>query len=323
MKPSALIYLPLFLLMFISSSCGKKKKPTLSGDDPVAIDDFIGFFPEASVPYDASDSVLRKKEKDSLLVSFANFSTFVPDSVVKKLFGKSTMVKIYADARIPLKGGGNFLIVRTVAGTAKKIILLAYDQKDIYADQLTVLQPDQLSNTTQGFRIDRQYGIMKTITRKNADGSINDGRDVYAIDTDTKKFGLVMTDALDEKITELVNPIDTMKRTHKYAADYSNGKMNLVSVRDGRRGDRILFFVHIDKNKGACSGELKGEAIFTKPNIAEYRQGGDPCVLQFIFSNSAVTLKELEGCGARRGLDCTFNGSFAKKKNPTPAKKGK
>ena len=44
---------------------------------------------------------------------------------------------------------------------------------------------------------------------------------------------LVMTDALNDKVTELINPIDTLLRKHKLSADYTNGKMNMVSIRDG------------------------------------------------------------------------------------------
>jgi len=118
---------------------------------------------------------------------------------------------------------------------------------------------------------------------------------------------------LEDRPTELINPIDTLTKKHKYAADYTSGKMNLVSIRDGRRPDRLNFFVHFEKGKD-CSGELKGEAIIRSANTAEYNKDGDPCKLKFIFSSSSVTLKEVEGCGSYRPLNCSFNGSFSKKK---------
>jgi hypothetical protein len=159
------------------------------------------------------------------------------------------------------------------------------------------------------------------MTRRNADGSISDGKDVYGLNRETGKFMLIMTDALDDNVTELINPIDTFPRKYKYAADYGNGKLNLVSIRDGRKNDRLSFFVHFDKNSGACSGDLKGEAIIKSPVVAEYREGGDPCVLRFRFASSCVTVKEVEGCGSHRGLRCSFNGTFPRKKEPKPAKK--
>ncbi|MDP9230442.1 MAG: hypothetical protein M3O67_07205, partial [Bacteroidota bacterium] len=64
--------------------------------------------------------------------------------------------------------------------------------------------------------------------------------------------------------------------------------------------------------------ELKGEAQFASANTAVYHQGGDPCVLKFTFTSTAVSIKEVEGCGARRGLNCSFNGSFPRKKEHKP-----
>jgi hypothetical protein len=129
---------------------------------------------------------------------------------------------------------------------------------------------------------------------------------------------LVMTDELEDKATELINPIDTFPRKNKWSADYTNGPMNLVSVRDGRRNDRISFFIHFDKNNGECTGELKGEAIIRSSNTAEFKVDGDPCVLSFNFSSSSVRLKETEGCGNHRGMQCLFDGSFTKKKETKP-----
>ncbi|MGZ8551461.1 MAG: hypothetical protein ACXWV2_12395 [Chitinophagaceae bacterium] len=94
--------------------------------------------------------------------------------------------------------------------------------------------------------------------------------------------------------------------------------MNLVSFRDGRRNDRLSFFIHFEKNNGECTGELKGEAIIKSPTLAEYREGGDPCILQFRFTSSSVVVKELEGCGSRRGLRCSFDGTYPRKKDAKP-----
>jgi hypothetical protein len=50
--------------------------------------------------------------------------------------------------------------------------------------------------------------------------------------------------------------------------------------------------------------------------MAEYREPGDPCALEFNFTSSSVIIKEVGGCGSRRGLRCSFNGSYARKKVP-------
>jgi hypothetical protein len=128
-----------------------------------------------------------------------------------------------------------------------------------------------------------------------------------------------MTDALEDKPAEITNPIDTLSRKNKLSADYTAGKMNLVSIRDGRKNDRISFFIHFEKNNGECSGELKGEAILKGSNSAEYRQNGDPCILRFNFTSSSLGLKEVEACGSHRGLRCLFDGSFVRKKEISQA----
>ena len=79
-----------FVVVLSSCNCQSKKKASLSGDDPVEIRDFIDFFPNVSLPYQFGDSLLLKKDKDSLLISQKVFNQFVPDSVLGKFFGKNT-----------------------------------------------------------------------------------------------------------------------------------------------------------------------------------------------------------------------------------------
>jgi hypothetical protein len=154
------------------------------------------------------------------------------------------------------------------------------------------------------------------MTRKNADGTISDGKEVYVLNEAAKSFMLIMTDALDEKNVEMINPIDTFSKKNKFSADYIKDKRNLVSVRDNKKAGRITFFVHFEKNSGNCTGELKGEASFISPATAMYRGAGEPCVLQFDFTSSSVTMTEVRGCGSYRGMDCVFEGNFPKKKEP-------
>jgi hypothetical protein len=123
---------------------------------------------------------------------------------------------------------------------------------------------------------------------------------------------------LDERNLALVNPIDTLSKTHKLAGDYVKDKRNIVSVRDGRRPNLLTVFVHIEK--GNCTGEIKGDAIISSPTEAIYRQTGDPCILKLNFTGSTVKLTEVEGCGSRRGQDCAFEGSFTRKKQSATKK---
>lgn len=300
------------------AGCKSKKKASLSGEDPVDVSDFISFFEPVQLPYQYADSSLKKKDKDSLLISYKVFTQFVPDSILAKVYGKGIKPKIYSLGKIETSGEGSYLFIKTVVKDKKGVFVLGFDTKNQFIAGMPVLKPDQSSSTSQFVQMDKRYTITKMVQRKNTDGSMNEGKDVYVLNADAKIFTLIMTDALDEKVTELINPIDTLPRKHKHSADYGSGKLNLVSVRDGRKPDRISFFIHFEKDNGACTGELKGEALFKSANTAEYREDGDPCILTFTFSSTAVTLKE-ENCGSRRSLNCSFDGSFGRKKWIKPA----
>ncbi len=315
----------LFLLLvtggMLLTACKSKKTPVLSGDEPVAISDFIDFFPALTLGYQAGDTLLDKKEKDSLLISYKIFTQFVPDTVLTKVFGKGNKPKIWAIGKAAVSSAETYLLVKAGTSSKKGLLLLAFDKKDKFIAAIPVLIPDNKKETSQSFGLDKRYTITKSIQRKNADGTISDGKDVYVLNTESAQFMLILTEALEDKITVLINPIDTLGRKHKYAADYGTGKMNLVSIRDGRKSDRISFFIHFEKDKGACTGELKGEARWISPVKAIYQEAGDPCVLNFSFSSNSVTLSEA-GCGARHGLNCTFNGSYIRRKYTKPVTPG-
>jgi hypothetical protein len=298
------------------SGCKPSKKPSLSGDEPVEIADFIDFFPEANLPFQVADTSLLKKDNDSLRISHKIFSQFVPDSILSASMGKMNQPKIYPLGK--MKNTETYLLAKVINGNNRAAFILAFDKKQQFIAGMTLLKVDADPATQQLSSIDKKLTITKSVWRKNSGGSISEGKDVYVLNNDAKNFMLIMTDPLDDAVAELINPIDTLPRKLKYSADYGSGKKNLVSIRDGRKKDRVSFFIHFEK--GDCSGELKGEAILQSPTKAIYREAGDPCSLQFTFSNSAVTLKELEGCGSRRGLRCSFDGVYPKKKESKPKK---
>ncbi len=305
----------LLFFVILLAAC-KSKKVSLAGDDPVEVGDFIDFFPDTKLPYVVADSNLLKKEKDSLLISYKVFTQFVPDTILHKIFGKNAKPKIYPMGKAT--GEETYLFAKTLSGDKRTALLLSFDKKNQFIAAMPLLSLDQSAATQQAGILDSRYTITKTVYRKNADGNINEGKEVYVLNNGAKNFMLIMTDALEEKATELTNPIDTVSRKQKYTADYGTGKMNLISIRDGRKNDRLSFFIHFEKNNGECTGELKGEAIIKSPSLAEYRQGGDPCILQFRFTSSSVTVKEVEGCGSRRGLRCSFDGTYPRKKETKP-----
>lgn len=78
----------MLLALGVLSGCKQKKKPSLSGEEPVAVSDFIDFFNEVTLPFQFTDADLGKKDPDSLRISYKVFSQFVPDSSISRVMGK-------------------------------------------------------------------------------------------------------------------------------------------------------------------------------------------------------------------------------------------
>lgn len=307
----------LLVAFYLCSACGNKKKPSLSGTDEVVIGDFIESFELIDPPYEVADTSFNRKEKDSLRIGNNIFAQFVPDSVLIKVFGKNAKPKIYIDKRVEIEKE-TYLFVRAMTAEKKASLALCFDNENKFKAFLPLLVQDANPATTQVSGLDRRFSFYKTILLKKTDGSIAEGKEVYIYNNEAGQFLLIMTDPIDDRVQEVINPIDTLAKKNKFSADYIKDKMNIVSIRDNSKPGRINFFIHIDRNNGQCTGELKGEASFSSANVAVYKQLGDVCSLQFNFSSSSVTLKELDACGAHRGVKCSFDGSFPRKKEVKP-----
>ena len=90
------------------TGCQSKKKPVLSGDEPVAVSDFIEFFPPLTLGFQAGDTMLYKKENDTLRISYKIFTQFVPDTVLTRLFGKGNKPGIWAIGKAGVPDGETY-----------------------------------------------------------------------------------------------------------------------------------------------------------------------------------------------------------------------
>jgi hypothetical protein len=303
-------YIFCFLVLF---ACKSKRSKTGTAEPGFTYEAFSDLFPAIKLPYQITDTALLKS-KDTTQIRSSEFAGFIADSVKNQIFTKGSKPKYYALAKIEVPKAETYYIVKAVSGSKKAALLISFDRQGKYATSFPFLVPDDDATTSQLSSIDKSFTISKNIVQKK-DGELKgEGKNVYVYSADTRQFILIMTDLLDESKRDLINPIDTMPKTRKFAGDYIQGKRSLVSIRNGRTPNQALAFIHIEKNDGECVGELKGEILFTSSTTAIYRQGGDPCILQFNFTSSSVTLKEEEGCGNHRGLDCTLNGNYTKKK---------
>jgi hypothetical protein len=305
----------ILLVTMVACNNGKGEEP--DEESVFRYESFTGRFKSAKVPYSLTDTALLNN-KDTTAIRSQTFIGFIPDSVVAKLFTKPSKVRYVPIATMQASNGEQYFILKAESGNRKAALLVTFDKEHNYGAALPFLIPDNDAKTTQVSTLDKSYSIVRNVSSRNEDDVLMEGKDVYVYNKDARQFTLIMTDLLDEGDQEVINPIDTLARTHKYAGDYTVGKRSLLSIRDGRSAKELNFFVHFEKNDGECVGELKGSLFFTTTTTAVYRQGGDPCVLEFEFKKSSVVMREVEGCGSHRGLQCLFEGTFTRKKETAP-----
>lgn len=311
-----MIRLCLLAMAMAFFSCGSSGEGTGTEDDTTfTYQGFSDRFRDTTLPFILADSTLHNN-KDTAALNPQFASGLMPDSVLKRLFPGVKKVKL-----IPLARTGNkeetYFILKAIGGARKAAVLITFDKDQKKSAAFPFLIPDADSKTSQISTLDKQLSISRTTIRKTDDEATQEGKDVHIYNSATGDFTLIMTDVLNEDTLALINPIDTLGKKNPLAGDYYRGKRNLVSVRDGRTPNEVQFFASFEADDD-CAGEIKGTALFTSSKTAVYRQGGDPCVLELTFSGNNVALREVEGCGARRGLKCSFDGQYKKKAEPKP-----
>jgi hypothetical protein len=312
------------LLLCFIAACGEKKS-TSAGEEGGSEFNYRAFeskFTEAKLPYTLSDTGLLNN-KDTAQLRNTAFAALLGDSLKTIVFGKDAKPRFTALTRFSEKEGTSYFVVRAQTAARRTALLYVFDKDGQFGAAFPFMIPDADPATTQVSSVDRSFSITRTINRKLDKDKTSDQKDVHIYNSAIKGFTLIMTDAPDDSLVELINPIDTLKRSNPVAGDYTKGKRNLVSIRDGRSANEFTFFIHFEKEEG-CTGELKGTALMTSSKTAVFRQSGNPCVLEFSFSGNSITLKEAEGCGSYRGARCLFEGSFSRKAAPkAPKKTGK
>lgn len=301
--------LPLLLLLV---QC-KSKKTSLQDEEEIDADEFIAFFPETTLPFRMADTSLLNASDTSLHIGYRIFTQFIPDSFLQKDFGKNARPAVYAMGRIAEKGKETYLLARAVQGKKRVVYLAAFNKKDEFLNAMPLVKAGFGNATASYGLVDKKFQIT-TYQERRRRGELTYKKNVYFFNSETNDFTLISTEPNEDIIENVINPIDTLAATGKFAGDYVKDKKNFVSVRDGKNGSEILFFIHFEKNNGACKGELKGTARFIDANTAQYHQVGNPCVLQLTFAASRVRIEEKGGCGTYRDVPCFFEGSYVKKK---------
>lgn len=309
-------------LLLVLNACGHKNADGNGNPQKIEPEDFLGMFHSLTVPVNLTDSSLQRKVTDSAL-GWPAYSQFIPDSLIHKNFGKSLKPKLFASGKLQVKNAETYLLIKAVTPQKKIIYLVCLDKNNQFRAGMPVIIREDDSGFHYATTIDSKYTI--SISRIHKDG---EGRPVFVrtvfVYNEEGIFTLIMRESNEGKprSAQIYNPIDTLSHKHKFTGDYLQDKRNFISFRDGRNNSVIRFFVHFEKDNGNCKGELKGEARFVSSGIARYIANGDPCSLEFNFTDKNVRMRELDGCGNHRDIRCFFDGVYLKHKeqNTKPVK---
>jgi hypothetical protein len=304
--------------VLILASCSSKKK-SLRGEEVETVTDFVESFNDIALPVELTDTSIDNKLDDSALINIKLIQKFIPDTLFREF--KGIKPKYYAMGKVTDKTGIQYLLIKAATAAKQVGYLLCFDQEKTYKAGMALVSNNTDRNIHTQAGLDRKFTIYINKSRMGKDGVSYYRKNVYVYN-DIGTFTLILQESNEiPEVKEVYNPIDTLPAKGKWSGNYIKDKKNFVSVRDGVKADRLLFFVHFEENNGECVGELKGEADIIKPGLARYSAPGDPCSLEFSFAANTVNLLELKGCGNYRGIKCFFNGSYSKKAPPKKPKK--
>ncbi len=118
--------------------CKDKKEVSRTGEEPVEVSDFLGFFSLQELPFTVADTTLSKRSPDSSLIAYKLFTQFVPDSVFRKDFGKNKP-KLYPLGKAKEKGKETYLFVKAVSGAKRTGYLITFDKNNKYLNTLPIV----------------------------------------------------------------------------------------------------------------------------------------------------------------------------------------
>jgi hypothetical protein len=310
-----LLYLmSLFAVLTVLLCCRQKGGNTSGNQVKIEPEDFLAMFHTCRTPLNFADSSLVKKNTDSS-ISWSVFTQFIPDSLIQKYFGRTTKPRLYAFGKLLVKDAETYLFIKALTPGKKILFVVCMNRDGKFETGMPVLIREDESEFHYTASVDNKFTISVIRSRKDSDGRLFFVRTVYVFNAEGV-FTLIMTESNEGKprMGQIYNPIDTLAHKHKFTGDYILDKRNFISFRDGKNSSVVRFFVHFEKDNGNCKGELKGEAHFVSSTVARYIANGDPCRIEFSFSEKNVRMKEQEGCGNHRDIRCYFDGVYIKHK---------
>ena len=300
------------LLLVLMVSCGKKTKD-INADEAIETTDFIESFPLRVLPIIFQQKDLKKSESDSFFIKNNVVSQFLPDSIFKATFPKIKDVRFYRKGRYKAEETGETYLFLSAEKKDKKLIyLICFDANNEFRASMPLVEKNSNPEVSTEGGIDKRLTVIKTRNTQSKDGIAYYNKSAYVYNTEGL-FTLILTES-NEPVEEktVYNPIDTLSRKDPLSGDYKQDKKNFVSIRDGGKAGKLLFFINIEKSGNGCDGSLRGDMVQVKPQVYQYNKADDHCILEFNFNGKALQVRELEACGNHRGVRCSFDGRFRK-----------
>jgi len=300
------------LLLFLMLSCGKKTKD-INTDEAIESTDFIEAFSLRELPVIFQQKDLKKIESDSFFIKNNVVSKFLPDSIFKAEFPSTKNVRFHRKGRYKAEESGEtYLFLSAEKKDKKNIYIICFDASNTFKAAMPLIEKNNNPSITTEGGIDKRLTVIKTKNIQSKDGKAYYNKSAYVYNTEGL-FTLILTES-NEPVEEktVYNPIDTLPRKDPLSGNYKQDKKNFVSVRDGGKPGKLLFFINIEKPGNGCDGSLRGDMTQVKPRVYQYNKADDHCLLEFNFNGKTLQVRELEACGNHRGVRCSFDGRFKK-----------
>lgn len=300
------------ILAFVACKSGEDKP---KAESEMTSNDFVDLFKPIESGFVINSAKLASSNLDSFPISSSLIKKFLPDSIFLNDFGKKAKLKFFSLGRKKDNNKNDFILIKVSSINRKFVYLFVFDKEQNYKAgiQLVSIPVENKTQTEAG--IDKKFAITINNFKTASDGQSYFTKNVFAYNNEGF-FTLILRESNEIPANqEVYNPIDSLPKKHKLTGDYRKNKKNFLSLRDGSKPNKLLFFIHFESENGRCLGELKGEAELVKANKLIYSAAGDPCSIEFNFSGSQVNFQELKGCGNYRGIKCSFEGTFTKVKS--------
>lgn len=309
------------LLVSISVISCKDKKIDLSGETALKDKDFFAAFKPINLPINIADTNITKLV-DTSKVGLKLLHQFIGDSVFKKMGLKESSI-IHSVGKIE-KEKETYLLFNFSFNKKHSLVAFVFNETKKYVVSKVLLETGAKDDYVHSVSITKEPTFIITKEKMNKEKqSLLFTRTGWAFSSAIANFMTVVKDTNeDEKRNNtIINPIDTLPRKFKYSANYVQNEKNFIALRDGAKPNTYLFFLHIEKDDGECTGELKGELKMKSETEAIYADNGDPCQIDFIFNGNEINVKEQGSCGNYRSIKCFFDDVFVRKKEANSKKK--